>query len=123
MSNLKSTLFELFGDHSLVSSKYNTEPSHYYSYNTEKLHISIADNFGYYLVSVDFIFCFNKTSQSPIHFTFSEYKSLSKRKKNRIREAVNFLLKNEKDAETFMGGLLGFEDLGWLTRKEYYLTI
>jgi len=123
MTNLKQTLFELFGDYLLVPCEFNTEPTYYYTYNTDELRVDIADNYGYYLVSVDLKSCFNKVSQSPIHFTFSEYGKLSKRKKNRINQAVRFLMANEKDAGTFLGEMKAFDDLGWLTRKEYYATI
>lgn len=123
MTNLKLTLFELFGDHQVISSLYNTDPTYYHSYHTENLHIDIEDNFGYYLISVDLQSCFNKRSQSHIHFILSEYEILSERKKNRIREAVNFLLKSKKDVGKFMGQLPGFDDLGWQTRKEYYTII
>jgi hypothetical protein len=68
------------------------------------------------LVSVDLRKCFNKVSQSPIHFVLP----LSKRKKARVHSAINFLLANKKDAAGFFCGLPGFDDLDESVRGNFY---
>ena len=91
---LKETLFELFGDFDTVN---DIDELGYGRFSTDDFTILVYEQRGFYLVSVDLIETFNKESQCPIHFEISEYKSLSKRKKDRIREAIRFLIKNRKD--------------------------
>ena len=117
MKNLKATLFELFGEAELK--EWDSWENHY-TYHTDDFHVEIEDDNGLYLVMVDLHGCFNKSSQCPLCFRLDEYKPLSRRKKNRIHQAINFLLMNKKDAGTFWSHLPGFDDLGQDVRYAYY---
>jgi hypothetical protein len=114
---LKETLFELFGELDTVR---ELDESGYAHYSTDDFIICIDEHHGFHIVSVDLKDVFNKTSQSPIHFQFSQYKPLSKRKKNRIREATRYLLANRKIAGGFFGCMDGFDDLSSSNRLAFY---
>lgn len=105
---LKETLFELFGE---LETIHELDECGYAHYRDDKFVIHVDGDNGSYHVSVDLGEVFNKTSQSPIHFEVSKYKSLSKRKKNRIRQATRYLLSNKKIAGKFFGEMNGFDDL------------
>jgi len=117
---LKETLFELFGE---LNTVHELDECGYARYSTDDFIICVDEYHGFHIVSVDLKEVFNKTSQSPIHFEFSEYKPLSKRKKDRIREAMRFLIKNRKDAGGFFGCMDGFDDLSSDIRRAFYQTI
>ena len=114
---LKETLFELFGE---LNTVHELDESGYVRYSTDDFIICVDEYHGFHIVSVDLKKVFNKTSQSPIHFEFSEYKPLSKRKKNRIREATRYLLTNRKIAGQFFGCMDGFDDLSSSNRLAFY---
>lgn len=117
---LKETLFELFGEFDTI---HELDECGYARYSTDDFIICVDERHGFFLVSVDLKEVFNKTSQSPINFEISEYKSISKRKKDRIREAMRFLIKNRKDAGGFFGCMDGFDDLSSDIRRAFYQTI
>lgn len=116
---LKETLFELFGDFDTI---HDEDQCGYSSFATDDFTIRVCRYSCFYLVSVDLIETFNKESQCPIHFELSDYKPLSKRKKDRIREAMRFLIKNRKDAGSFLGCMDGFDDLSSDIRRAFYQT-
>lgn len=112
---IKDILFELFGEGKIVDVGYD-----YYHYEQETFHIDLLEQDGFWLVSVDLKESFNKTSQSPIHFIYSEYEKFSNRKKKRIQSATNYLLANRKSAGTYFGALPHFDDLGEWVRGNFY---
>jgi hypothetical protein len=112
---IKNILFELFGEGKISDTGHN-----YYHYDQDIFHIDLLEKDGFWLVSVDMKESFNKTSQSPIHFIYSEYEKFSNRKKKRIQSATNFLLTNRKSAGTYFGQLPGFDDLGEWVRGDFY---
>ena len=114
---LKETLFELFGE---LNTVHELDESGYVRYSTDDFIICVDEYHGFHIVSVDLKEVFNKPSQSPIHFQFSEYKPLSKRKKDRIREATRYLLANRKIAGKFFGCMDGFDDLSSSNRLSFY---
>lgn len=103
---VKDLLFELFGEGEL-------EPfyDNHFLYTNDIFRIEVLMNNDSNLVSVDFKSCFNKVSQCPIHFIHQEYKKFSRRKKNRIRQALRYLQSNKKIAGTYFGKLDYFDDL------------
>jgi hypothetical protein len=117
---LKETLFELFGEFDTVS---DLDELGYGHFSTDDFTILVHGQHGFHLVSVDLNDCFNKESQCPIHFEVSDYKPLSKRKKDRIREATNFLIRNREDAGGFFGRMDGFDDLSSDIRRAFYQRI
>lgn len=112
---INDILFELFGEGKLVDIGYN-----YFHYEQDVFHVDLMEKYGFWLVSVDLKESFNKTSQSPIHFVYSEYEDLSNRKKKRIQSAINFLLANKKNAGGYFGELPGYDDLGEWVRADFY---
>jgi hypothetical protein len=114
---VEETLFELFGEFNTI---HELDEHGYACYSTDDFIICIDEHHGFHIVSVDLKKVFNKTSQSPIHFQLSEYKPLSKRKKNRIREATRYLLTNRKIAGGFFGCMDGFDDLSSSNRLAFY---
>jgi len=112
---IQDLLFELFGEGKFEGTDYG-----YWQYKHEDFYIYILEKDGSWLVSVDLKSCFNKTSQSPIHFIYHEYEKFSSRKKKRIHSALNFLLRSEKDGGTFIGSLPGYDDLDDHVRYEFY---
>lgn len=114
---LKETLFELFGE---LNTVHDLDECGYGNYTTDDFIICVNEYRGRYHVTVDLKEVFNKTSQSPIHFKVNPDKKLSKRKKNRIREATRFLLSHRKIAGTFFGCMDGFDDLGYAVQTQFY---
>ncbi len=88
----------------------------YSVFRTNDFRIDVEDGGDEFLVSVDLKSCFNKVSQSPIHFILP----LSKRKEKRVKEALNFLLARKKEAGTFWGRLEGFDDVDESNRSEFW---
>ena len=114
-NNITELLFDLFGEGKLIDNSYD-----YYHYECNKFHVDLLEKNGFWLVSIDLNSSFNKTSQSPIHFIWSEFEDISKRKLNRIKSAINFLLANEKKAGTFFFSLPGYDDLSEDVRRDFY---
>lgn len=115
MKNISDLLFELFGVGKLISETYG-----YHFYDCDEFHVDLLEKNGFWLVSIDLKSSFNKTSQSPIHFIWSEYEGLSERKMNRIKSAINHLLRNKKNAGKFFGGMDGYDDLNDDVRSDFY---
>ena len=88
----KKILFEFFGD---IDCEHSDET--YAAYSSEEFVVSVARGNGAFCVSVDLVWCYNKTSQCPIHFIVDLYSPLSRRKKKRIFEALTFLKRNKKN--------------------------
>lgn len=114
-NNITELLFELFGEGKLVDHTYG-----YHQYECDKFHVDLLERNGFWLVSIDLKSSFNKTSQSPIHFIWSEFEKISERKLNRIKSAINYLLINEKTAGTFFHSLPGYDDLSEDVRVDFY---
>lgn len=115
---IQDLLFELLGgdrDTKLVSHGYDC-----YDYPHDDFKVCLEENHGWWLVSIDLHSSFNKVSQAPIHFIYSEYEKFSKRKKKRIHQALNYLLTHKKDSYGFFGRLPNFDDLDGDVRREFY---
>ncbi len=105
MNKLKEELEKTFG--TLVEKEYE-DLGQYRLFKSDDFRVDTFENkAGEVLVSVDLNSSFNKVSQSPIHFILP----LSKRKGKRVQSALNYLLRNRKDAGTFWGQPPGFDDL------------
>ncbi len=72
---------------------------------TEKFRVDTFTKGEKVLVAVDLRSCFNKVSQSPIHFVFP----LKKRQEKRLKKAVESLLEF-KNPGTLWGILPGFDE-------------
>lgn len=93
---------------SFFGKPYKIAPPDEYGYGlylTEKFRVDTFTKGGKVFASVDLRSCFNKVSQSPIHFVFP----MNKRQEKRLVKAVDFL-KNAKNPGTFWGEMLGFEE-------------
>jgi hypothetical protein len=112
---IKDLLFELFGEGELRP-LYDGS----YTYEIDDFRVDVLEKDGFWLVSVDLKETFNKISQSPIHFIYSEYEKFSNRKKKRIRQALNFLLQSRKNAGSYFGKMPGYDDLGEWVRGDFY---
>jgi hypothetical protein len=78
--------------------------------------INFSENYLTHCISVDNRKCFNKDSQCPIHFTLD----LSRRKKERLNQALKYLRtkEGERDSATFSFG--GFDEFDYHVRDEFY---
>jgi hypothetical protein len=112
---MKEILFQLFGEGELVDDGYDC-----WHYTSDDFRISITGKDDTWLVSVDLKKCFNKASQSPIHFMYFEGKKFSRRKIKRIHEATNFLRRHAHEAGQFWGHMDGFDDLSSDVRSDFY---
>lgn len=111
-------LFELFGSIRKVDD-YSGFETDYSVYQNDDFIINVEKNKNNeYLISVDLSVVFNKVSQSPINFIYNG--KLSKRKKQRIFQAVNHLLRNRQIAGGFFGRMDGFDDLDYTNMIKFY---
>ncbi len=121
MKTLQDILFLFFGTikrETIFEDDYGDITYSFYSNNDFKIHV--AEHSEKAAIGVDLISCYDKPSKMPVHFVVDLRKDLSSRKKKRIFEALNFLLKNEKDAGGFFGEMPGFDDLGSHKMFEIY---
>ena len=118
MDELNKVLFELFGD--IEEKKLDFLNDQYRVFTNDSFRIDVYQRNGIILVSADLKNCFDKSSRSPINFYFSKDKPLSRRKKRRIHEGINFLIRNCKIAGEFFGEMPKFDDLGGAARREFY---
>ena len=114
---IKQEMFNLFGEGNLEF-YYNCFNITQYKYTNDIFHIEVFERNSQYLINVDFHNYFNKSSQCPLCFIVNS-KGLSKRKRNRIHCAINFLLRNKKTANYWFT-LPGFDDLGQYNRYLFY---
>ena len=96
----KSVLFNLFGEGELFHIYDKT-----YIYESDKFEILACEKRGKFLVSVTTMGAFDKVQRCPMHFLIHQRNS--KRYINRLRNAINFLLRF-KDFELFRRN---FDDL------------
>ncbi len=67
-------------------------------------------------ISVDNRKCFNKDSQCPIHFSLD----LSRRKQNRLHQALKFLRTKEGERASATFQWNGWDEFGHHVRDEFY---
>lgn len=96
----KSVLFNLFGEGDFLHAYDKT-----YIYESDKFEIVACEKKGKFIVSVTLMGSFDKVSKCPMHFLIQERNS--KRYINRLKKAINFLLRF-KDFELFRRN---FDDL------------
>lgn len=114
-SKIKNQLFSIFGEMKEICS-YND----YVKFDSEKFvvrAIRYSEKYPWVISANVFGFC---QKDDVIHFNLS--KPLSRRKKQRIHDALNFLLRNKKRWGSYYDEIPGFDDLGrraaWNYKKE-----
>jgi len=86
--------------------------------NDDKLRfgISFDESQLKHCISVDNRKCFNKDSQCPIHFTLD----LSRRKKNRLNQALKFLRTKDGERASATFSWTGWDEFGHHVRDGFY---
>lgn len=79
-------------------------------------HIVFIEKFLTHCISVDHRKCYNKVSQCPIHFTIG----LSRRKNNRLHQALKFLRTEEGAKQSATFNWNGYDEFAHHVRDEFY---
>jgi hypothetical protein len=78
--------------------------------------VVFSANYLSHCISVDNLSAFNKESQCPIHFTLD----LSRRKKNRLHQALLLLRTKEGAHKSATFNFDGFDEFGSHVRNDFY---
>jgi rubrerythrin len=108
LEKLQTVLFEILGD---LKSKHLFD--NIYEFEHEHFRVFARRYNELWLISVDLKSAFDKIQRSPIHFIIEDNRNFSKRKKDRIHQAINALIKSKKRNDIEFFSREAFDDLSY----------